>query len=118
MTPRARRSAALAVPAAVALLVLAASALVLWLDLQPGERQSTAAILTAPRIALAVLLSLVLAAAVAVLAWRAFARTVEPARRLAESTRLIVQGNPGHRLGNADSGALGDLAAAVDELAA
>ncbi len=118
MSPRARRLAAVAVPATVALLVLVVGVLVLWLDLEPGERTAAAAILTPQRIALAVLLSLALAAAVAVLAWRAFARTVEPARRLAESTRLIVHGNPAHRLGAADHGDLGELAAAVDELAA
>jgi DNA polymerase-3 subunit epsilon len=118
MNPGARRLAAVAVPAAVALLVLALGAVVLWLDLEPGEQPGAAAILTGPRIGLAVLCALALAVAVAALAWRAFARTVEPARRLAEGARLIVHGNPAHRLGAADNGDLGDLAAAVDELAA
>jgi DNA polymerase-3 subunit epsilon len=118
MTPGARRLAAVAVPAAIALLVVAAGALVLWLDLEPGERQEAAALLTAPRVALAVLFGILLAAAVGGLAWRAFARTVEPAHRLAERTRLIVHGNPGHRLADSDSGELGELAAAIDELAA
>lgn len=118
MTARVRRLAVVVLPAVVALAVVAAGVFALWRDLEPGERQGAAAILTAPRIALAVLFGIGLAVAVSGLAWRAFARTVGPARRLAERARLIAHGNPEHRLAGADSGALGDLAAAVDELAA
>ena len=114
----ARRLTAVAVPAAVVLLVVIVAAIVVWSDLEATEREVAAIVLTPSRIGLLVLFALALVAAVATFAWRAFARTVDPARRLAEGARLTLHGNPAHRLTEGECGELGDLAAAIDALAA
>jgi DNA polymerase-3 subunit epsilon len=118
MSRGARRLAAVGVPVAVVLLVVVAAAIVLWADLEANEGDAAATIFTPARIGLLVVFVLALAGAVAALAWRAFARTVEPARRLVEGARLILHGNPAHRLAEGDCGDLHELAVAMDALAA
>ena len=109
--------AATLVPPAVALALLAAGAGALWTDLDPGDREVVAAVLTPPRIGLLVLFGLALATALAILGYRLFAATAAPARRLAEDVRLIAQGNPSHRVASAGMPELQLLAGAVNELA-
>jgi DNA polymerase-3 subunit epsilon len=118
MTVDARRLAPVAVPAAVALAVLVVAGIVLWSDMEATEREVAATLFTPSRVGLLVLFALALAGAVAALAWRAYSRTVEPGRRLAEGVRLVLHGNPAHRPAGGDCGALGELAGAIDALAA
>jgi DNA polymerase-3 subunit epsilon len=112
-----RALAAMLVPPAVALAILAVGAGALWSDLDPGDRETVAAVLTPPRIGLLVLSGLALAAALAILGYRLFAATAAPARRLAEEVRLIAQGNPSHRVAPSGAPELQLLAGAVNELA-
>jgi len=104
--------------AALTLAGLAAAALVVWGDLEPAERAAVAAVLTPPRVGLLVLLLLALAAGLGLYVYRLAASTIGPAQRIAEETRLIAQGNPAHRLGEAGGPELRAIAAAVNELAA
>lgn len=109
--------AAMLVPPAVALAILAVGAGALWSDLGPGDREAVAAVLTPPRMGLLVLSGLALATALAILGYRLFAATAAPARRLAEDVRLIAQGNPSHRVAPSGAPELRRLAGAVNELA-
>ena len=113
---RAALAAAL-MPPAVALAILAVGAGFLWSDLEPGEREAIAAVLTPPRVGLLVLFGLALATVLAILGYRRFVATADPARRLAEDVRLIAQGNPSHRVGASGTAELRALAGAVNELA-
>jgi DNA polymerase-3 subunit epsilon len=58
-----------------------------------------------------------IAAGVAVLVARIFARYVTPLRRIAADVRLIATTNPGHRIGPDGSAEVARLAAAVNDLA-
>ena len=109
-------AAALA-PPAVALAILAAGAGVLWIDLDPRDREAIAALLTPPRIGLLALFGLALATALAILGYRRFAALALPARRLAEGVRVIAQGNAAHRVAPFGAAELQALAGAINELA-
>jgi DNA polymerase-3 subunit epsilon len=100
-----------------ALATLAAGAIVLWLDLEPTERQSMAALLPPPRVALIAMFVLALVAGLAAFAWRWYERTHAAAARMAAGLRLTLTANPSHRLVADACGDLAELGAAANDLA-
>jgi len=103
--------------AAFVVVVIAAAAMVVWLDLEPPERAQLAALFPAPRVGLLVLFFIALIGGIFGIVRRWFHRSVEPVRRLAEATQLIAASNPEHRIALEGSEETRQAAAAVNALA-
>ena len=108
--------ATILVPAS-ALLILAVAVGVLWADLGPEGQRAGAGLLTSPRLELLGLFTLVLAGVLAFIAHRLIAPMAQAARKVAEEVRLVVHGNPAHRLARIDAPHMQAVADAVNELA-
>jgi len=116
MTQRRIWLATVIVPAS-ALLILAVAVGVLWADLGPEGRHTSADLLTTPRLELLGLFTLVFAGVLTYIAHRLVAPTARAALKVAEEVRLVAHGNPGHRLAPVDAPDMQAVADAVNELA-
>jgi DNA polymerase III subunit epsilon len=118
MTPRVASVIAALRPPLMALAVVLAVVAITWSDLDPTERVTVLAVLTAPRLALVGLLTASALALLGLHLQRAAASTRKPALRIAESIRLAAKGNPAHRVTPQGTPELCAIAEAANELAA
>lgn len=117
MTDRARGWRAGAALAGFVVAMMAATAAVVWLDLEAAERATLMGLFPSQRVALVLLFSITLVGGLVAIARRWHHRMVDPARRLAEATQLIASSNPEHRVAAEGDEALRHIALAVNALA-